>query len=85
MRASVVRLNPSASIALLIDVFMSLPMAIAELLSRESPAPFRMRKLISGGPYRRFPRYCGGLDTYAMFTAGGDLLLLIKLHLVSDL
>ena len=34
-----------------------------------------MRKFISGAPYRRFPRRCGGLDTYAMFTAGGDLLL----------
>jgi hypothetical protein len=61
--------------ALLIDAIMSLPMAIAKLLSRESPAPFRMRKFISGAPYRRFPRHCGGLDIYAMFTAGGDLLL----------
>jgi hypothetical protein len=80
----VVRLNPSVPIALLIDAIMSLPMAIEKLLSRESLSPFRMRKFISGAPYRRFPRHCGGLDTchvYGRWRSPPP----IKLHLVSDL
>jgi len=72
-----VRLNPS--VILLIDAIMSLPAAIAKLTEpRISSAVSALRELIRGAPYQTFSLIsatAGGLGTYAVFMAGGDLLL----------
>jgi len=74
----VVRLNSSVSI-LLIDAIMSLPRALAKLTKpRISSAVSALRELIRGAPYQTLSLIsttAGGLSTYAVFTAGGDLLL----------
>ena len=72
-----VRLNPS--VILLIDAIMSLPAAIAKLTEpRISSAVSALRELIRGAPYQTLSLIsatAGGLGTYAVFMAGGDLLL----------
>ncbi len=74
----VVRLNSSVSI-LLIDAIMSLPRALAKLTKpRISSAVSALRELIRGAPYQTLSLIsatAGGLGTYAVFMAGGDLLL----------
>jgi hypothetical protein len=74
----VVRLNSSVSI-LLIDAIMSLPRALAKLTKpRISSAVSTLRELIRGAPYQTLSLIsatAGGLGTYAVFMAGGDLLL----------
>jgi len=75
--AFIVRLNPTTSTVLLINIAMSLPTAVAKL-ARPRIRLSTLKELIRGAPYQTlylFSTLIGGLATYAVFAAGGDLLL----------
>ena len=75
--AFIVRLNPTTSTVLLINIAMSLPTAVAKL-ARPRIRLSTLKELIRGAPYQTlslFSALIGGLATYAVFAAGGDLLL----------
>ena len=75
--AFIVRLNPTTSTVLLINIAMSLPTAVAKL-ARPRIRLSTLKELIRGAPYQTlslFSALIGGLATYAVFIAGGDLLL----------
>ena len=75
--AFIIRLSPAVSTALLINVAMSLPTAVAKL-ARPRIRLSTLKELIRGAPYQTlylFSALIGGLATYAVFAAGGDLLL----------
>ncbi|MCI4447546.1 MAG: hypothetical protein JHC20_06525, partial [Pyrobaculum sp.] len=75
--AFIVRLNPTTSTVLLINIAMSLPTAVAKL-ARPRIRLSTLKELFRGAPYQTlslFSALIGGLATYAMFAAGGDLLL----------
>jgi hypothetical protein len=77
--AFAVRLNPTVATVLLINVAMSLPTALAKLTKpKMSGVLSALRELIRGAPYQTLSilsALVGGLGTYAVFMAGGDLLL----------
>jgi hypothetical protein len=75
--AFIVRLNPTTSTVLLVNIVMSLPTAVAKL-ARPRIRLSTLKELIRGAPYQTlylFSALIGGLATYAVFAAGGDLLL----------
>jgi hypothetical protein len=75
--AFIVRLNPTTSTVLLVNIAMSLPTAVAKL-ARPRIRLSTLKELIRGAPYQTlylFSTLIGGLATYAVFIAGGDLLL----------
>jgi hypothetical protein len=75
--AFIIRLNPTTSTVLLINIAMSLPTAVAKL-ARPRIRLATLKNLIRGAPYQTlslFSALIGGLATYAVFAAGGDLLL----------
>jgi hypothetical protein len=75
--AFIIRLSPTVSTVLLINIAMSLPTAVAKL-ARPRIRLATLRQLIRGAPYQTlylFSALIGGLATYAVFVAGGDLLL----------
>jgi hypothetical protein len=75
--AFIVRLNPTTSTVLLINIAMSLPTAVAKL-ARPRIRLSTLKELIRGAPYQTlylFSALMGGLATYMVFVAGGDLLL----------
>lgn len=75
--AFIVRLNPTTSTVLLINIAMSLPTAVAKL-ARPRIRLSTLKELFRGAPYQTlslFSALIGGLATYAVFIAGGDLLL----------
>jgi len=75
--AFIVRLNPTTSTVLLINIAMSLPTAVAKL-ARPRIRLATLKELFRGAPYQTlslFSALIGGLATYAVFIAGGDLLL----------
>jgi hypothetical protein len=75
--AFIVRLNPTTSTVLLINIAMSLPTAVAKL-ARPRIRLATLKELFRGAPYQTlylFSALIGGLATYAVFAAGGDLLL----------
>jgi len=77
--AFVVRLSPSVSIVLLMDAIMSLPTTIAKLTEPQIPQrSFRVEGVDPRCPLPgafSISATAGGLGTYAVFMAGGDLLL----------
>lgn len=77
--AFAVRLNPTAYLALLINVFMSLPTALMKIeRPRFSGVLAVAKSLIKGAPYQTLSLIAaalGGLTTYAVYLAGGDRLL----------
>ncbi len=87
--AFAVRLSPSVFSVLLINVAMSLPTAVAKFTKpRILSAVSAVRELIRGAPYQApslIATTMGGLSTYAVFMAGGDLLLSYSFNSVSDL
>ena len=75
--AFIIRLNPTTSTVLLVNIAMSLPTAVAKL-ARPRIRLATLKNLIRGAPYQTlslFSALIGGLATYAVFAAGGDLLL----------
>ena len=75
--AFIVRLNPTTSTVLLFNIAMSLPTAVAKL-TRPRIRLATLKELFRGAPYQTlylFSTLIGGLATYAVFAAGGDLLL----------
>ncbi|MCY0891569.1 MAG: hypothetical protein OWQ51_11490 [Pyrobaculum arsenaticum] len=77
--AFAVRLNPTAYLALLINVFMFLPTALMKIeRPRFSGVLAVAKSLIKGAPYQTLSLIAaalGGLTTYAVYLAGGDRLL----------
>jgi len=77
--AFAIRLSLSVSTVSLINAIMSLPTVLAKLTKpRTSSAVSALRELIRGAPYQTLSLIsatAGGLGTYAVFMAGGDLLL----------
>ena len=75
--AFIVRLNPTTSTVLLINIVMSLPTTVAKL-AKPRIRLSTLKELIRGAPYQTLyllTTLIGGLATYAVFVAGGDLLL----------
>jgi hypothetical protein len=75
--AFIVRLSPAVSTVLLINVAMSLPTTLAKLAKPRIHLA-TLKQLIRGAPYQTLyllSTLIGGLATYAVFAAGGDLLL----------
>jgi hypothetical protein len=77
--AFVVRHNPSASAVLLVNIAMTLPTTIAKLVKPKIFGSISLlRELLRGAPYQTlvlsFP-LVGAITTYALYLAGGDLLL----------
>ena len=75
--AFIIRLSPAVSTVLLINVAMSLPTTLVKLAKPRIHLA-TLRQLIRGAPYQTlylFSALIGGLATYAVFVAGGDLLL----------
>jgi hypothetical protein len=75
--AFIVRLNPTVSTVLLVNIAMSLPTAVAKL-AKPRICLSTLKELIRGAPYQTLyllSTLIGGLVTYAVFVAGGDLLL----------
>jgi hypothetical protein len=77
--AFVVRLHPSASAVLLVNIAMTLPTTIAMLVKPKIFGSISLlRELFRGAPYQTlilsFP-LVGATTTYALYLAGGDLLL----------
>jgi hypothetical protein len=75
--AFIVRLNPTTSTVLLINIAMYLPTVVAKL-ARPRIRLSTLKEFIRGAPYQTLyllSTLIGGFATYAVFIAGGDLLL----------